>query len=211
MLKLDHLAIVAPTLHEGVAHIREILGVEMPFGGKHPLMGTHNHLMKLGEGRFLEVIAVDPDAPETARARWFGLDDRVAIRRQWDRGHRLSAWVAATADLGAILARYGDIFGEATHQRRGDLNWLFAVKPDGSLPMEGALPSLLEWPDGIGPAHKMVDLGCRLDRLTITHPRAKEAQAVLADLGFQDQVKWSEGKTFGMTASVRTRDGLRLL
>jgi len=53
MLYLDHLTVVALTLEEGVVHVRRALGVVMPFRGAHPLMGTHNHLMRLGEVSFL--------------------------------------------------------------------------------------------------------------------------------------------------------------
>jgi hypothetical protein len=37
-------------------------------------MGTHNRLLKLGEGFYLELIAIDPQAPPPGRPRWFGLD-----------------------------------------------------------------------------------------------------------------------------------------
>jgi hypothetical protein len=50
------------------------LGVTVPPGGSHPLMGTHNHLMQLGGGTFLEVIAPD-DTVIPQRTRWFCLDD----------------------------------------------------------------------------------------------------------------------------------------
>ena len=67
MTELDHIAVVAPDLAAGVAWVRDVLGVEPPRGGKHPQMGTHNCICcALGEDVFLEVIAVDPDAPKPA-------------------------------------------------------------------------------------------------------------------------------------------------
>lgn len=47
MLVLDHLTVIAPSLDVGVKHVHACLGVEMPVGGKHPLMGTCNHLMRI--------------------------------------------------------------------------------------------------------------------------------------------------------------------
>jgi len=47
MLKLDHLVVVAPTLAEGVAHVRSCIDVEVPFGQRHAYMGSHNHLLQL--------------------------------------------------------------------------------------------------------------------------------------------------------------------
>ena len=80
MTELDHIAVIAPSLAAGIAYVHDVLGVEPPKGGAHPQMGTHNHLLRLGEDVFLEVIAVDPDAPQPAHRRWFGLDDQAAAR-----------------------------------------------------------------------------------------------------------------------------------
>jgi Glyoxalase-like domain len=49
MLRLDHLAVVAGRLDAGVAEVERLLGVTMAGGGKHPLMGTHNRLLGLGD------------------------------------------------------------------------------------------------------------------------------------------------------------------
>ena len=68
--ELDHLVIGAATLAEGVAWLEDRLGVTVPAGGKHPLMGTHNRLMQLGHGTFLEIIAIDPDAASPGRRRF---------------------------------------------------------------------------------------------------------------------------------------------
>ncbi len=61
--KLDHLVVAAKGLRQGVEYIRKELGVDMPFGGEHPKIGTHNHLIQLGDDVFLEVIAINPDLP----------------------------------------------------------------------------------------------------------------------------------------------------
>lgn len=37
--------------------------------------GTHNRCLGMEDGIYLEVIAVDPEAPPPSRPRWFGLDD----------------------------------------------------------------------------------------------------------------------------------------
>ena len=70
---IDHLVVAARTLSEGAAWLEERLGVSLSPGGEHPLFGTHNRLLSLGTG-YLEVIAVNPDAPAPTRPRWFGLD-----------------------------------------------------------------------------------------------------------------------------------------
>ena len=74
MFPLDHLVVAARTLDEGSAWLFERLGVRPVEGGKHAFMGTHNRLLKIGPREYLEVIAIDPNAPPPARPRWFALD-----------------------------------------------------------------------------------------------------------------------------------------
>src|SRR5262249_12568508 len=111
VLSLDHITIIAPSLAEGVDHVRACLAIDVPFGTNHPDMGTHNRRLRLGETIYLEIIAVDPDAPRPSRPRWFGLDDTAAVRCRWQNGERLRAWVASTADIDAVLAAHGDLLG----------------------------------------------------------------------------------------------------
>lgn len=76
MLQLDHITVVAPALAEGVAHVRDCLDLDVPFGTRHGYMGTHNHRLQLGSNVYLEIVALDPDGMTPGRARWFGLDDQ---------------------------------------------------------------------------------------------------------------------------------------
>jgi hypothetical protein len=89
MLSFDHLAIGAETLDEGVEAVEAALGVPLAPGGGHPAMGTHNRLLSLGPGEYLEVIAIDPDAPARpaalVRARRLS---RPAAPQRLDRAHR---------------------------------------------------------------------------------------------------------------------------
>ena len=71
---LDHLVVAANNLDEGRAWARETLGVEAVGGGKHDGLATHNTLVKLDGKRYLEIIAIDPDAGAANFSRWFGLD-----------------------------------------------------------------------------------------------------------------------------------------
>ena len=71
--KIDHFAIGAASLEQGVAALKSTLGVEVPRGGKHDAMSTHNCVAQAGNERFLEIIAVDPEAGDPGRPRWFTL------------------------------------------------------------------------------------------------------------------------------------------
>ena len=108
-------------------------------GGRHALMGTHNRLMALGEETYLEIIAIDPEAPPPARPRWFALD-APAMRRAWTRGPALVHWVARTDDIDAARRPLRELVGEVLALSRGDYRWRIGVPADGSLPAGGAFP-----------------------------------------------------------------------
>jgi hypothetical protein len=87
--RVDHLVIAAETLPQGIAWCENTLFVAPVMGGEHPLMGTHNALLRIGSPAFprayLEIIAINPAVPDPKRKRWFDLDDpalRNAIRQQ---------------------------------------------------------------------------------------------------------------------------------
>jgi len=183
-LAFDHVAIGAAGLAQGAVWIRDALGLEMPAGGRHPLMGTHNRLTATGPDTYLEIIAVDPDAA-AQRPRWFGLDD-PAMRARLAERPRPIAWIARTDDLDAALAAAraaGLDLGRPVAMTRGDLAWRIALRDDGSLPEDGALPLLIEWPAGPHPASRMADLGLRYTALRLRHPEPARLTTALDALG----------------------------
>lgn len=202
---LDHIAVAAGSLAEGVAHVREALGVDMPAGGGHPEMGTHNHLLRLGDGLFLEVIAIDPDAAAPTRPRWFALDRLGAA------APLLATWVLRAVDFDSALASGPEGTGKAIRVSRGGLSWRIAVPDDGSMPFGGAYPTLIEWPPGPHPASRMPDLGCALEHLKIEHPDAAAIRNHL-DPKFEDaRVDIAIGPQPRLVARIATPHGARIL
>ncbi len=199
-LALDHLVVTAPDLAAGVAHVRDRLGVTVPDGGAHPAMATHNRLMRLGPGIFLEVIAPDPAAAPPARPRWFALDAAGPPR--------LAAWVLRTGDLDAAHAALPDA-GPPIPMARGALTWRITVPADGALPRGGAHPMVLQW-DGDPPADRMADAGCRLERLCVRHP---DAAALARALGALDdpRIAFEAAQRPGLAARIATPGGVRTL
>ncbi|MFO0004298.1 MAG: VOC family protein, partial [bacterium] len=51
---VDHLVLGAATLEEGIAWAERMLGATPQPGGRHPQWGTHNALLSLGHGAYLE-------------------------------------------------------------------------------------------------------------------------------------------------------------
>ncbi len=199
---LDHLALSAATLAEGVEAVETALGLPLAPGGAHPQMGTHNRLLGLGPV-YLEVIAIDPGAPAPGRPRWFDLDNFAGAPR-------LTNWIARTPDLEAALALAPEGTGMPVALERGDLSWRMAVPGNGKLPFSGAFPALIQWNGAAHPAGRLPDAGARLTALEIAHPRAEALRAALAPLFDSLPAALHEGP-FGFRAEFETPHGRRVL
>lgn len=210
MTELDHIAVIAPDLATGVAWVRDVLGAEAPAGGMHPEMGTHNHLLSLGD-IYLEVIAIDPKAPKPPHRRWFGLDDGDAVERNWCEGRRLRSYVARCTDVAATVGAQVDLFGMPMQISRGDRRWMFAVRADGELPLCGALPCLIDWGDRGTPGPIMPDLGLRLQSFRIETPDPDTVHAALDGIGMVRKPEISRGPNVRLTAAIATPQGVRVL
>lgn len=199
MATFDHFAVSASTLAEGVAHVEAALGHEIGPGGKHARMSTHNRLSGLSDGEYLEVIAIDPDAPDPGRTRWFDLDRRAGPPR-------IDNWIARVDDLDAALRRWPQA-GRPLALERGPYRWRMAVPEDGILPFDGCFPALIEWRTG-PPAFP--ETGLRLAGLTLRHPEGAALRAVLADLIADPRIEAVEGPR-RIEARLDTPDGPRTL
>ncbi|MFG6460220.1 VOC family protein [Roseateles sp. DXS20W] len=166
-MELDHLVVGAATLEEGVAWCERVLGVTPGPGGRHALMGTHNRLLNISGPQhpraYLEIIAIDPQAPPPGRARWFDLD-QPALRDRLAQGPGLIHWVSRVPNLDAALANWrgeGVYAGEATEASRGNLCWRIALREDGRRLRREALPVLIEWGE-VHPTDGMAASGVQL-------------------------------------------------
>jgi len=176
---IDHIVVTAPSLEAGALFIKQTLGVDPQTGGEHPRMGTHNLLLRLGDSLFLEVIAVNPQAPAPARRRWFGLDDLAAGSRP-----ALSTWVARTPDIRTTSASSSEPLGDIEPMTRGRLEWLIAIPSDGSVPVDGIGPHLIEWHTDPHPASRLEERGLALIMLEIFHREPARVSRLLESIGF---------------------------
>ena len=180
-LAFDHVAIAARTLDEGAAWLAG-RGLTLDPGGRHPGMGTHNRLMSLGPGEYLELIAPDPEAD--VRPCWFGLDG-------FDGPPRVAGWVMRATPLRAPAGT------RVVQARRGDLSWQITLPLAGQMPRDGAQPMLIDWGDGPHPSDRLPDRGVRLARLTLPLDR----------LELDDRRLMLTGAGTPLTATLATPDG----
>ena len=169
-MEVDHLVVAANTLEEGRAWCERVLGVSPQPGGRHALMGTHNLLLNISGPPayprcYLEIIAIDPEAPDPGRPRWFDLDQPAVRDRLSEDGPALLHWVARVPSLDATLATWsgeGIDAGEAVEAARGDLSWRIALREDGRRLRKEGLPLPIEWKGDAHPTDKLPESGVRL-------------------------------------------------
>ena len=174
---LDHILLGCNDLADGIAFVEQSTGVRAAFGGVHPGRGTHNALLSLGERRYLEIIAPDPEQTEVPDA--YGL-------RRLDKP-RLVTWAAHPGDMKALadrLARAGIAAEGPTpgSRKRPDgrlLQWKTLNLNDNA---RGLLPFFIEWSaDSIHPSADSPK-GCTLVRFEALTPDVEALAAEVKQL-----------------------------
>lgn len=181
--RVDHLVIGADTLAQGAAWCRKTLGTEPNPGGEHPLMGTHNRLMRIATVdypcAYLEVISHNPPhQPQDGRARWFDLDQPAMRSTLREEGPRLIHWAVKVPDARAAVAAWaalgidrGEVIEASRMTPRGLLEWQITVRRDGQRLFDGCLPTLIQWGE-THPAHSLPESGVTLGGVGVRHPQA---------------------------------------
>lgn len=210
-VEVDHLVVAAGSLDEGTDYVFETLGVRPEGGGVHGTMGTHNRLVRLGVSCYLEVIAIDPDAPEPSRPRWFELDTE-SMRQKLRRKPQLITWALRTDKMADLYRRSNHILGRMEPMSRGSLHWELTLTEDGHLPGGGVIPFLIDWKHNPHPTSAMAESGCSLAGLRGFHPQPETVLPVLESLGAAPliELKISESGPC-LAAFIETPDGLREL
>mmetsp|Transcript_20323 Transcript_20323/g.43879 ORF Transcript_20323/g.43879 Transcript_20323/m.43879 type:complete len:399 (-) Transcript_20323:475-1671(-) len=192
---VDHLVYACRDLDEGVAHIHKLLGMKPAYGGAHPKFGTHNALLSLGSGSYLEIIAPDPNRIEQGtKPKIFGLDDDISSANNMDRltafaVHPSPSVKGATFELIAQSLRLaGCKIGPITSGERRSpdgraLRWRF-TSPYFA---RGAQPFVVDWGLAGSSAEARrspaftAPKGCKLARL-ICYCRDEETRAGVEEL-----------------------------
>jgi hypothetical protein len=203
----------ADTLEQGRAWARATLGIEPLTGGRHAFMGTHNLVARLDDPRarelYLEILAVDPQARDPGRPRWFDLDDpdvRAALADE----PRLLAWVARSDDLEGDLVRLlaagvdpGPVFAAERGTPTGTVRWRITIPADGARLAGGAVPALIAW-DTPSPARSLPPSGVGLEGIDV-----RVSDGALARLLETAGARVAHGTGPALEATIRSSVGAR--
>ena len=104
--------------------------------------------------------------------------------------------------------------GMATHNlllALGSAPWRMTVRADGSVPLDGAAPLLIQRSSSIHPAAALPHSGLHLRGLRIRHPAPSEVLALFAKIGLaaQPATTVTHGKRCSLVAEIQTPFGLR--
>jgi hypothetical protein len=198
---LDHLVYGAPDLDSAIVEIESLVGVRPATGGRHAGGLTHNALLSLGEGSYLEVISPAAGADLTASLP-FGLATLSEPR--------LAAWAIAVDDLESRIEaakRDGYDPGPISDGSRelpdgSSLKWRLAFKTPP--PADGLAPFLIQWLTEPHPS-ATAPQGCRLAGLRAEHPDPASVEVILYAIGVKLEV--ARGSEPRLIASLDTPNG----
>lgn len=203
MIICDHIAVSGETLAEARAYVEDALGVRLQPGGEHDVFYTHNALLGLEDGLYLETIAINPDGPKPERPRWFDLD-------RFCGKPRLTNWICQTEKLSEVLGQLPAGMGQPVNLQRGNLRWAMAVPDSGKLPFDNCAPALIEWFTTPHPAKHLIPSGVRIRHLTVRHPDADSLNSMLSAVLNDDRVSFEIGAA-SLAAEFDTPHGKREL
>lgn len=200
--RVDHLVFATPVFEDGVRHIAQLFGVQPAMGGHHPVYGTRNALVALGDTCYLEIIGPDTKVLEPQEVHIFGIHELEAPR--------LVTWAARADDLVALtdaarsqMVDLGTVSQGSRHRPDGtELTWSFTdplAARNG-----GVLPFFVDWGDTEHPASGLPQ-DCELLELSLRHPHAQNVEQRLQTIGIRLPVQPAPEPR--VTARIRTPNG----
>lgn len=176
---LDHLVFAVPDLKSGVDAFSERLGAAPALGGRHESVGTHNAILPVRGGSYVEVMAPDPSNPDPPLGLPFGL---ASLSRP-----RLVAWAVSTRDMDLAVkyaqnAGYdpGAVVDLSRDTPEGErLTWRLSIRRE---PLgDGLVPFLIDWGSTPHPSATS-EAVCSIEGFRAEHPDPESVRQALRAL-----------------------------
>jgi catechol 2,3-dioxygenase-like lactoylglutathione lyase family enzyme len=183
---IDHILLGCSDLQKGIAFVEQHTGVRAVFGGVHPGRGTHNALLSLsastiqGPGRYLEIIAPDPQQSSGTSPLLDKLKQLSEPRLVGWAAHLRNSIEAYAAKLKQDgIEATGPIPGSRKRPDGKELHWqTLTLKDDAN----GLLPFFIQWSaDSVHPSAD-APTGCQLLRFELDSPNPAPLAVLTAKL-----------------------------
>ena len=187
---LDHIVYAVADLDSACTQFEELLGVAPVFGGYHQTQGTKNALVGLGQGQYLELIAIDGTNKQISPPRWMGIDllSKAQITRGAAKSDNLDHDVSVLREANPDM---GNQSGGSRKSADGTLLSWELLLPLASPEVE-IIPFMIDWSTAESHPSKQLSAECKLIDLCATHPNPSVIQPVLKALDITIDVQKSD-------------------
>lgn len=191
-MKLDHIVYGVPDLEKAINAFQEQAGIAPTIAGKHPGLGTHNAVLSLGNLQYLEFIAIDPEAHITNRVLPSWCAALLEISKP-----KIMTWVIRTDNMAEIVSKLNALGNlqieppQTFTRTKSDgtiVSMELAFKKEAPPPYDGLVPFFINWGKTKHPS-ETVESKCEIKEWYGCHPKAKEIESLLSQVGIQFVVK----------------------
>ncbi len=185
--QIDHIVLTVSDLQNTMNLFQNTYGIQTQHGGQHKEFGTHNALVNLGNGVYLEILAPDPNNEAFAGKRWMGAD--------LSQNPVVSRWALKSSDLEndqSILSKfnkkYGDIIEGSRQKTDGNMLRWKMIKPLPS-PLVDIVPFMVDWTDSDSHPTDSLPVACQLHSIEFGHPEKEKYQQLFEELNVEHKVE----------------------
>ncbi len=185
-LPVDHVILAIDSLERGIQLLRAATGVTAISGGVHPGRGTRNALIGLGAGRYLELMAPNPDdttaaarATASARAAWFARFHTLTPVAWAIRAENVDAERRRLQSRGVPVPALQSGSRRRPDGRELSWSWFYPWGIGG-----GNLPFVIAWSPASPHPSADAPTGCVLVELRLVSPTPEPLRKQFADAGW---------------------------
>ncbi len=173
---IDHIVYSVLDFEAEINEIEKKLGTRPVIGGRHLNKGTKNALLNLGNGCYLEILAVDKENKEVKGPRWMGIDmiDAPCITR-W--ALKSSNIIEDQRILLSYKAELGELFqGERITGSESILKWQMSL-PQAHPRVELA-PFVVDWTNSEQHPTENLLNDCTLEKIQFKAPESEQSKSI---------------------------------